>query len=112
MTDATILRRLEALETKMQSFERRLDMRAGKETTYDPPTSDEGYTPAATEGTIPRGKYRGSLHDDVVRADPHHVCWLFANGHAAGLGYTDEHRVQAEANSKTTADPFNRRRAG
>lgn len=50
-----------------------------------PPARD---TPA--EGTIPRGKYRGRLHADIVKADPQHILWVAEQGFASGLGYTPE----------------------
>lgn len=45
-------------------------------------------TPA--EGTIPRGKYRGRLHADIVKADPQHVHWMAEQGFAASFGYTEQ----------------------
>ena len=55
-------------------------------------------------GLVPRGKYAGRKHGDVVTADPHHVVWLADNNKAYGLGYLDEHIEEARQLAKTTPE--------
>ena len=52
-----------------------------------------GKSPAehSYEGKIPRGKYVGATHDEVVHKDPWYVQWLADENKAYGLGFTDEH---------------------
>jgi hypothetical protein len=66
--------------------------------------------PTYSGGAIPRGQYRGRDHDDIVSTDPHHVVWLANNGHATGLGYTEEHIDAARLRAETTPEPRRGRR--
>lgn len=45
---------------------------------------------ASYAGLIPRGKYQGRHHDDIVHNDPWYVQWLVKENKAAGLGFTEE----------------------
>lgn len=58
-----------------------------------------------TSRAIPRGKYIGRLHADIVREDPHHVRWLGDNGHARGLGYTEAQVEEARKLAAGRPDP-------
>ncbi len=62
---------------------------------------------ASYAGLIPRGKYQGRHHDDVVRNDPWYVQWLASEDKAYGLGFTDEHIKLAQGDPRP--NPVRRR---
>lgn len=74
----------------------------------DPSVADTGKpwedTPLPS-GLVPRGKYAGKSHDQVVQLDPQHVVWLFDNGKEAGLGYTAAQVAEARELLKTRPAP-------
>lgn len=106
----TLDERLNALTKKLESLGRRLDLLVANMPAHietreaPPPGSVEGFYGASsaqqestTPGLVPRGKYAGRNHADVVQLDPSHVVWLADNGHAAGFGYTAEQIAEARA---------------
>lgn len=82
------------LEARLSFFERDHAMQTGS-------ADEDGELHIPREAsvqpaTVPRGKYMGRLHADVVQLDPQHIVWLTSNGLAAGLGYTEDDIAAAQ----------------
>lgn len=45
---------------------------------------------------IPRGKYQGKRHHEIVKKDPSYVCWLAEGNLAASFGFTDGEVAEAK----------------
>lgn len=60
---------------------------------------------SAAEGTIPRGKYRGRDHAEIVKLDPQHVMWMNEQGFAKSFGYTDAHIEDARCAIQLQEEP-------
>ncbi len=95
--------RVERLERQMEGVLLALDPanHSPRNASIDP---DTGEVVEQEPGLVPRGKYAGRKHEDVVKADPHHVVWLFNNGKEAGLGYKLTHVEAATELAKTTPE--------
>jgi hypothetical protein len=84
---------MKPLEDRVAMLERQMEIlvaHMNAKAVSEPPADD---TP-----TVPRGKYAGKKHADVVRINPQHICWLADNGLAYNLGYTDAHIAEARSN--------------
>lgn len=99
----SIEQRVERLERQMAGVLLALDPanHSPRNASIDP---DTGEVVEQEPGLVPRGKYAGRKHEDVVKADPHHVVWLADNNKAYGLGYLDEHIEEARQLAKTTPE--------
>lgn len=95
--------RVERLERQMEGVLTALNPDGARSQTasIDP---DTGEVIGKDSGLVPRGKYAGRKHEDVVKLDPHHVVWLSDNAKAMGLGYTYEHTDAARELAKTTPE--------
>ena len=96
--------RVTALQVQVESLTRRMDLREGTKTAEEVRTEK----PATDyEGNIPRGKYAGKSHQEIVEADPWYVQWLASENKAYGFGFMDCHIEEAQNDPRP--DPKARR---
>lgn len=102
MSDTTLEQRITVLERQVQSLFAALDPSNSPPTRSASIDPDTGEVMEPAPGIVPRGKYTGRKHADVVKADPHHVVWLADNIKAYGLGYGDADIQVARKLAETT----------